>query len=70
MMTLHINGQERTFSETPTPFALAALVQLLKMQPDRVAIELNRNIIPRDRWAETSLAEGDRLEMVHFVGGG
>ena len=69
-MKLHINGQDRTFPEAPTPFALAALVEALGKKPDRVAIELNRNVIPRNRWAETPLAEGDRLELVHFVGGG
>jgi sulfur carrier protein len=33
-------------------------------------VELNRDIVPRDRWAATLLKEGDRLEVVHFVGGG
>lgn len=40
------------------------------MKADRVAVELNRDIVPRDRWPETRLNEGDRLEVVHFVGGG
>jgi thiamine biosynthesis protein ThiS len=40
------------------------------MKPDRVAIELNREIVPRDRWAQTRLNDGDELEIVHFVGGG
>ena len=40
------------------------------MKADRVAIELNREIVPRDRWSATRLNEGDRLEIVHFVGGG
>jgi sulfur carrier protein len=40
------------------------------MKADRVAVELNRDIVPRDRWTQTALAEGDRLEIVHFVGGG
>ena len=40
------------------------------MKPDRVAVELNRDIVPRDRWGETALYEGDRLEIVQFVGGG
>jgi thiamine biosynthesis protein ThiS len=40
------------------------------MKQDRVAVELNRNIVPRDQWAHTHLAEGDQLEIVHFVGGG
>lgn len=67
-MKLHINGEERTFDDAA--FTLAALVDRLGMKADRVAIELNRQIVPRDRWAATNLAEGDRLEIVHFVGGG
>jgi sulfur carrier protein len=69
-MKLQINGEERTFGDSPTPFTLTALVETLGMKADRVAIELNRDIVPRDRWAGTNLAEGDRLEVVHFVGGG
>jgi thiamine biosynthesis protein ThiS len=69
-MKLQINGDERDFSEVPASFTLAALVAKLGMKPDRVAVELNRDIIPRDRWAATLLQEGDRLEVVHFVGGG
>ena len=69
-MKLHVNGEERDFTDAPTPFTLAALVDALGMKPDRVAVELNRDIVPRDRWPETQLNEGDRLEVVHFVGGG
>jgi sulfur carrier protein len=69
-MKLHINGEEKSFAESATPFTLAVLVETLGMKPDRVAVELNREIVPRDRWAETQLNEGDRLEVVHFVGGG
>lgn len=69
-MKLHINGDERTFSNTPAPLTLAALVETLGMKADRVAVELNREIVARDRWAETALNEGDQLEIVHFVGGG
>ncbi len=69
-MKLHINGDERAFPDNPNPFTLAALVEILGMKPDRVAVELNREIVPRDLWAETVLNEGDRLEIVHFVGGG
>ncbi|MBZ5688554.1 MAG: sulfur carrier protein ThiS [Acidobacteriia bacterium] len=67
-MKLHINGEERSF-DPPVP-TLAALVEALGMKTDRVAIELNRDIVPRDRWAQTTLNEGDKLEVVHFVGGG
>ncbi len=66
-MTLHINGEPREFS---SPLALSALIEQLGMKQDRVAIELNREIVPRDQWAATNLSEGDRLEIVHFVGGG
>jgi thiamine biosynthesis protein ThiS len=69
-MKLQINGEERDFSDAPTSFTLAALVETLGMKADRVAVELNRDIVPRDRWVETQLHDGDRLEVVHFVGGG
>ena len=69
-MKLQINGEERNFGDSPAPFTLAALVEILGMKADRVAVELKRDIVPRDRWAETLLKEGDRLEIVHFVGGG
>jgi thiamine biosynthesis protein ThiS len=68
-MTLHINGEPRTFANL-APSTLAALIESLNMKPDRVAVELNHAIVPRDRWRETLLKDGDRLEIVHFVGGG
>ena len=71
-MKLFINGEERTFPSAAdsAPFTLAALIVELSMKADRVAVELNREIAPRATWAETTLNEGDRLEIVHFVGGG
>jgi len=66
-MKLQINGEVRDF--TP-PLSLISLIEQLGMKQDRVAVELNRNILPREQWAETPLGEGDRLEIVHFVGGG
>ncbi len=66
-MNLRINGEDRHFS---VPLSLSSLVEQLGMKQDRVAVELNRNIVPREQWAETSLSEDDRLEIVHFVGGG
>ena len=65
-MKIVINGQEQNFA----PITLALLIEQLGMKQDRVAVELNRDIVPRTKWAETNLAEGDRLEIVHFVGGG
>lgn len=66
-MKLIINGEDREFSTIST---LSDLIVQLEMKPDRVAIELNRELAPRDRWSSTSLKDGDKLEIVHFVGGG
>lgn len=69
-MKLQINGEDRDIPSASTPLTLASLVEILGMKPDRVAVELNRDIVPRNVWAATNLSEGDRLEIVHFVGGG
>jgi thiamine biosynthesis protein ThiS len=71
-MVLYINGEARSFPDPSSdrPFVLAALIESLGMKADRVAVELNHDIVSRDRWAETLLKDGDRLEVVHFVGGG
>ncbi len=71
-MTLHINGEPHTFPDPPPSenFTLAALIASLDMKSDRVAVELNREIAPRDSWPQIALKDGDRLEIVHFVGGG
>jgi sulfur carrier protein len=69
-MKLQINGEVRDFSDAPASFRLSALIEKLGMKADRVAVELNRDIAPRDRWSEITLKDGDQLEIVHFVGGG
>ena len=71
-MKLHINGNEAEHSPAAgeTSLTVASLIAQLGMKADRVAVELNRDIVPRDRWAQTALQDGDRLEVVHFVGGG
>lgn len=66
-MTLHINGKAREFADSLT---VAALLGELAMKTDRVAVELNLEIVPRASWESTVLKDGDRLEIVHFVGGG
>ena len=66
-MKLIVNGEDREFSSIST---VSALLVQLGMKPDRVAIELNRDLLSRDRWDKTKLSEGDKLEIVHFVGGG
>ncbi len=66
-MFLTINGEPRDF---PDGLTLSALVQHLGMKADRVAVELNLEIVPRGNWDSTRLKNGDKLEIVHFVGGG
>ena len=66
-MKIVINGEDRNLDG---PLTMQGLVEQLGMKGDRVAVELNRKILPRDRWPGTQLNEGDRLEIVHFVGGG
>ncbi len=65
-MRITINGQPR---ET-TRSTVAGILQEINLSPERVVVELNRSILPRDLFAETSLSEGDALEIVQFVGGG
>jgi sulfur carrier protein len=69
-LTLVLNGQSRTFPELSPPAGLNYLIEALGLQGDRVAVEHNGEIVPRASWAETVLSAGDRLEVVHFVGGG
>jgi thiamine biosynthesis protein ThiS len=69
-MQLVLNGQAREFPELTPGANLQDLVTSLGLKGDRVAIEHNGNIGPRADWPGASLAEGDRLEVVHFVGGG
>ncbi len=67
LMRLQINSDEKEFANG---LSLAGLIDELGMKADRVAVELNREIVARPRWAETVLHDGDKLEIVHFVGGG
>jgi len=66
-MTVTLNGEER---ECPQGATLADLVAELGLSKRRIAVELNRNIIPRDEYTEHRLQPGDVIEIVHFVGGG
>ncbi len=66
-MRLTINGKDQVFDDA---LSLTQLIEQLGMKGDRVAVELNRDIVSRAQWPETSLKDGDRLEIVHFVGGG
>ncbi|HEX2329536.1 MAG TPA: sulfur carrier protein ThiS [Candidatus Angelobacter sp.] len=66
-MQIQLNGEARDVADGIT---LAALVSQLGMKADRVAVELNLEIAPRTTWGVTVLKPGDKLELVHFVGGG
>ena len=68
-MKFVINGVERELAlrEGAT---LAELVAQLELKGDRIAVELNREIVARAGWDAAKVADGDKLEIVHFVGGG
>ena len=66
-MTVVVNGEPKEFNSGGS---LAAFIDQLGLKGDRIAVELNREIAPRSRWTDISLTDGDRLEIVHFVGGG
>ncbi len=66
-MKISVNGKEKEFGHA---LSMLDLLQSLELDPARVAVELNRQILARDRFSEIFLSEGDRLEIVQFVGGG
>ncbi len=66
-MNLRINGEDR---EVVDNLSLKELVTQLDLTPERIAIELNQNVVRRAEWPSTALKENDQVEIVHFVGGG
>ena len=66
-MRVYLNGESKTVDDSLT---LADLVSQLDLPAARLAIELNRKVVRRSEWDKTKLAEEDRVEIVHFVGGG
>jgi sulfur carrier protein len=67
VIQLSVNGEARAF---PAPLDVARLLDALALAGKRVAVERNGEIVPRSRYADTPLADGDRLEIVVAVGGG
>lgn len=65
--TIEVNGEKKAISGE---MALNELLCHLELVPEHIAVELNRQVIPRDRYAKTNVCAGDRLEIVTFVGGG
>ena len=69
-MIVIINGQERDLPALAAGATLDNLIEALALKGDRVAVEHNGAIVRRPEWPKTPVASGDRLEIVHFVGGG
>lgn len=69
-LTLVINGQNRSFDTLTPPVTLDQAIAAMALKSDRVAVEHNGEIVQRAHWPETPVSAGDRLEIVHFVGGG
>jgi thiamine biosynthesis protein ThiS len=70
-VNLTLNGESRAF-EGPAdgPLYVTGLLVVLGLDMRKVAVERNEEIVPRSRYTETWLANGDSLEIVHFIGGG
>jgi len=67
MAEIVVNGNARGIKQGSS---VLELLGELGLEPERVAVELDREILKRELWAETRLTGGERLEIVHFVGGG
>jgi len=67
LIEILLNGEKK---EIPEGLTLSALLDWLNLPQDRIAVEYNLEIAPRGHWGETAVRSGDRLEVVHFVGGG
>ena len=66
-MWLLVNGEKREVSDG---ISLSQLIEQLHLAPERIAIELNQSVVRRADWLQLELKESDRVEIVHFVGGG
>jgi sulfur carrier protein len=66
-ITVLLNGAQREF---PAPLTFTQLIDALELAGRRLAVERNGEIVPRSRFAESRLADGDRIEVVIAVGGG
>ncbi len=69
-LTIQLNGRERRLPDLSSPAALDRLISALELKADRIAVEHNGLIVPRRAWPTATVHSGDKLEIVHFVGGG
>jgi thiazole synthase len=67
MLNLMINGEARTFDG---PLTVRSLLAALGLEPAKIAVERNREIVLRSAYDSTAIMDGDALEIVHFIGGG
>ncbi|MRR58888.1 MAG: sulfur carrier protein ThiS [Deltaproteobacteria bacterium] len=65
-MQILVNGERKDLE----PLSVLGLLEMLEIDPRRVAVELNLEILPKPAYESTTLQDGDRIEIVHFVGGG
>jgi len=69
-LKITINGRERTLEQVTESCSLSELLATLELRQDHVAVELNGSVCSRLVWSNTVIHNNDRLEVVHFVGGG
>ncbi len=67
-MFLIINGDD--YVDLPTPLSVAGLLTHLGLPEKKIAVERNLEIVPKSIFKDTMLTDGDRLEIIHFIGGG
>ncbi|MBE8220459.1 MAG: sulfur carrier protein ThiS [Alphaproteobacteria bacterium] len=66
-MQIILNGESH---EVKSPLTIAGLLSALDVPPTKVAVECNLAIVPKSQYGAQDVAEGDRIEIVHFIGGG
>ncbi len=69
-LALQINGEARTLEPLTAPVPLDAVIAALGLHAGRVAVEHNGDIVPRSTWHSRTVHDTDKIEVVHFVGGG
>jgi sulfur carrier protein len=67
MITILLNGESR---EIHSELSLGKLLDLFSLPRQRVAVELNRSVVRRTEWESTNVKDADKIEVIHFVGGG
>jgi sulfur carrier protein len=66
-VTIQLNGESYSIEEG---IRLNALIEQLQMLPMRIAVEINQQVVPKAKYADTVLNPGDKVEIINFVGGG